>query len=303
VSVVVPGHLGDVRAVSDTCGGRSGSGATGIVPVCQDDRGAPDGCAALRELRGRTLLVRAVAALVGSEAVGSVVVVVPPGLVSLAEDVLGPVVVPGAPTVQVFSAPENGHGHRVQAALNEIKLPTDRPVVVHDPLYPLAPAALVRSVVQALVDHGVPVRTTPVRTTPAQTTPVQAGRQPAPCVVAASVRPVTDTLKWVDEDGIVVGTVDREQFWAVSSPQAYWPAGLQAILEAATPEQLGASGAEVLPRLVQVSSGQLVSVPAPGEVFRLATIEDLVLADAMLQVSAGADASPPLAPTNCRPSG
>lgn len=223
-------------------------------------------------------------------------VVVPPGLVPLAEDVLGQVIELGVPAVQVFSARENGHGYRVQAALREIEFPADRPVVVHDPLYPLAPADLITSVVQALIGHGVAAETTA-----GQAGRAQAGREPAPCVGAASVRPVTDTLKWVDENGIVLGTVDREQFWTVSSPQAYWPVGLQAILEAATPEQLGASGAEVLPRLVQTSSGLLVSVPAPGEVFRLSTIEDLVLADAMLQVGTGAAASRPLAPTSSRP--
>jgi 2-C-methyl-D-erythritol 4-phosphate cytidylyltransferase len=103
---------------------------------------------------------------------------------------------------------------------------------------------------------------------------------------------VTDTLKWVDEAGVILGTADREQFRMVYSPQAYWPTQLRSLLADATPEQLRAEGADVLPRLVQAAGGNLVAVPAPGEVFRLSTSEDLVLADAMSHIGVGADDEP-----------
>jgi 2-C-methyl-D-erythritol 4-phosphate cytidylyltransferase len=274
-----------VEAGPDTFEGRPGVGAaSGVVPVCHDDGEAPAGCAALRELRGKALLVRAVGALLRSEVVGSVTVVVPPVLVPLVEDLLGPIVEPDADAVRVLPARENGHGHCLQAALREVELLPDRPVVVHDPLYPLAPPALVRSVVQALIVHGLPEPAPPE-----QPVPGRPGVSSTPCIVAVPVQPVTDTLKWVDEDGIVLCTADRERFWMASSPQASWPAGLQAVLEAATREQLCAVGAEVLPSLVRAGAGQLVFVPAPGEVFRLTTTEDLVLADAMLHAGAGTD--------------
>lgn len=274
------GYIHGVNTAPSTFDGRPGVGAAiGVVPVCCDDEEAPEGCAALRELRGRTLLVRSVAALRRSGEVGQIVVAVPPILVPRVEQLLGEQgAVPAGPpgtrpeTVQVRPVHENGHGYRVRAVLCEPGIPADRPVVVHDPLYPLAPAALVRDVIEALAGHGVP---------PA------GGPGPVPCVVAVPVRPVTDTLKWIDEDDVVLGTADREQFRMAYSPQAYWAGGLRTIVEGADPEQLRAAGADVLPRLVQAAGGQVLTVPAPGEVFRLSTEEDLVLADAMVHVGAG----------------
>jgi 2-C-methyl-D-erythritol 4-phosphate cytidylyltransferase len=276
-----PGYIHDVTTTPSIFDGRPDTGAAiGVVPVCHDDREAPAGCAALRELRGRSLLVRSVAALRRSGAVGPIVVAVPPVLVPVVEQLLrdaadlADLVGTGQAAADVLPVHENGHGYGVRAVLREVGIPADRPVVTHDPLYPLAPAALVREVVEVLVRHGAPQGD---------------GPQPAPCVAAVPVRPVTDTLKWIDEDDVVLGTADREQFRMVYSPQAYWPDGLRAIVEEAGPEQLRAAGADVLPRLVQAAGGHLLPVPAPGEVFRLSTEEDLVLADAMLHVGSGAD--------------
>lgn len=252
--------------------GRPGPGAAiGVVPVCQDDPAAPSGCAALRDLRGHTLLVRAVGALLQSGAVGSVAVAVPHALVPFVEELFA-----ARPAVRVCVVDRNGYGHRVWGALHALEVPADQPVVVHDPLFSLASAALVRAVVDALTGSGPP----------------PSDERTPRCVAAVPMRPVTDTLKWVDETGVIVGTADREQFRMVSSPQAYWPTPLRGLLADATPEQLRAEGADVLPRLVQAAGGNLIAVPAPGEVFRLSTGEDLVLADAMSHVGIGAADEP-----------
>jgi 2-C-methyl-D-erythritol 4-phosphate cytidylyltransferase len=273
-----------VNTTPDFVDGRSLRGAAiGVVPVCHDDPQAPAGCAALRELRGSTLLIRSVAALLGSGVVGELVVTVPPVLVPLVEELLrgAALPAPGASAVRVHAVRENGFGHRARAGLR-LAVPTEdptgdptvgRPVVVHDPLFPLAPAGLVRDVVEALTAQDV------------GDDAEADGRER--CVVAVPVRPVTDTLKWVDEDGMVLGTADRDGFLMVSSPQAYWPAGLASTLDKAGDELLGSVGADVLPRLIQASGGHLLPVTAPGEVFRTSTTEDLILADAMLVVGAG----------------
>lgn len=253
--------------------GRSLRGAAiGVVPVCHDDLEAPAGCAALRDLRGATLLVRSVGALLGSGVVGEIVVAVPPVLVPLVEELLRGAALPppGGSAVRVHAVRENGFGHRVRAGLRLADPPADRPVVVHDPLFPLASAGLVREVVEALAAHG-------------DSGDDGEGR----CVVAVPIRPVTDTLKWVDEDDVVLGTADRDRFRMVYSPQAYWPAGLASTLDRAGDELLRAVGADVLPRLIQAGGGHLLPVMAPGEVFRISTTEDLILADAMLHVGAG----------------
>jgi 2-C-methyl-D-erythritol 4-phosphate cytidylyltransferase len=273
-----------VTSLADTFDGRLRSGAAiGVVPVCHDDREAPAGCAALRELRGQTLLVHTVTALLRSGVVGRVIVAVPPVLLPLVRGLFSGAALPAAgPTaVQVIAVGENGQGFRVRAALRQAEVPADRPVVVHDPLHPLAPIALVRAVVDALLGHGVPGAEADGSGGPGSA-------DPAERAVAVPVRPVTDTLKWIDEDDVVLGTADREQFRMVYSPQAYWPGILLRTLEAADADRLHAAGADVLPRLMQAAGCRLLPVPAPGEVFRLTTTEDLVLADAMLQVAGGA---------------
>ena len=235
-----------------------------VVPVDVDDRSAPLGCAALRELRGRPLLVRAVSALVRSGVTREVVVAVPP---ALEEAVARAVPVSDVP-VEVVPVHANGPGHRVLAALRaRPSAPGDGAagpggvVVVHDPLHPLSPAALVRDVVRHLL------------TTPG-------------CVAGVPARAVTDTLKWVDEDEVVQGTADREGYRMIYSPQAYLRGPLQEALAAADDETLRAHGAHVLPHLVQARGGLVTLVPSTGEAFRIASDDDLVLAEALLHVDA-----------------
>jgi 2-C-methyl-D-erythritol 4-phosphate cytidylyltransferase len=263
-----------VNAPREITDGRPLTGvAIGVVPVCHDDREAPAGCAALRLLRGTTLLRRSVDALLRSGVVCEVVVPVPPVLAPLVEELLaGAAPLPsGGSAVQVHAVRENGLGHRIRAGLHLVEPPAGRPVVVHDPLFPLAPAGLVGEVVATLRAHGVD----------------PAGDGERRCVVAVPVRPVTDTLKWVDADDVVLGTADRDAFLVVYSPQGYWPAGLASTLDRAGDELLSAVGADVLPGLILAGGGDLLPVAAPGEMFRISTTEDLILAEAMLHVGAG----------------
>ena len=244
------------------------SACLAVVPVEVDDRSAPLGCAALRELRGRPLLAWSVAALAGSGQVTDVVVAAPPAL----EEALARALQPSGVAVHVVPVKANGPGHRVLAALRS---PAGRPrgaaadeagqlVVVHDPLHPLSSAALVRDVVRRLATH-----------------PRAAASAPA--------RAVTDTLKWVDEDEVVLDTADREGYRMIYSPQAYRRGALTAALEGAADELLRAHGAEVLPGLVQASGGEVTLVPSPGQAFRVATPDDLVLAEALLHVELNGD--------------
>jgi 2-C-methyl-D-erythritol 4-phosphate cytidylyltransferase len=234
--------------------------ALGIVPVDVDDRFAPLGCAAMRTLRGRPLLAWAVRALVSSDVVPLILVTVPPVLEEAVADVLWE---ERPERIQVLPVRARAPGLRVRAVLES---PPGRPsatddhvVVVHDPLHPLSSPELVRTVVDGLV----------------------AGGGAAAC---APARPVTDTLKWVDEDDVVRGTVDRDGYRVVSSPQAYRGRALASALASAPDDALRAPDA--LLRLVQAGGGTVTLVPSPGEVFRVASQDDLVLVEALLQVDA-----------------
>jgi 2-C-methyl-D-erythritol 4-phosphate cytidylyltransferase len=265
----------------------------GIVPVGQDDRLAPAGCAALRTLRDVPLVRRAVGALARAGVLDAVVVVVPPALLEPIGALLATLPA-GGPTVDVLPAQENGPGLRVRAALRARRPDPAGIVVVHDPLFPLAPAALVRAVVGPLDDLAFDDLAFDDLARDDDDPELHVPAPPPVAVVP--VRPVTDTLKQVDEDDVVTATVSRDGFRMVYSPQAFRTAALIAALDAADDAALRRHGADVLPRLVQAGGGRLHSVLAPGEVFRIAQADDLVLAEAMLHVGADVDDELPAAP-------
>jgi len=226
----------------------------GIVPVA----GTPDGgCPSLWELGGVPLVRRAVDALLGSGRVDRVLVVAEPepgGAAGAAGAVRA--VLTGESRVTVTGAEEL----RGRLAAE----PERAPVVVHDAMHPLAPSSLVRDVVDVLVGRG------------------------GAAVGVVAVRPVTDTLKWVDAAGTITGTADREGYRVICSPQAY-PAGVLLALLAAPEAVPGGPEADItglLPGLA-VRLGPLETVPAPQEVFRVADRGDLELAEALERTGQG----------------
>lgn len=229
------------------------SGVVAVVPLMQDDRDAPRGCAGLRELQGRSLLGWVVDGLARSGHVGRVVVPVPE---AVGRAVVDEVLVDVVPIDVVPVSADDANG-RLLAVLG---CDPAGIVVVHDPLHPLSPASLLPAVLEALADA-----------------PDVAGAVP--------LGPVTDTLKRVDEDDVVTGTLDREGYRTVHVPQAYRTAAVRAALSGAEPDELRRSGVQVLPELVRRAGGRLVAVPAPAEAVRIVGDDDLVLAEALIHGS------------------
>lgn len=238
-----------------------------VVPVDVDDPAAPLGCAALRELRRRPLLLWAVSALQSSGVPSEVVLAVPPALEEAVAQLLPGSGVSGSQVpVRVLPVQADGPGHRLLAALRARPASGEAVVVVHDPLHPLSPPTLVGDVVRDLLAG-----------------PGRVGSIP--------VHGVTDTLKWVDEDQVVVGTADRESYRMVYSPQAYRRVALEDALSRAGDDVLRARGCEVLPYLVRAVGGALSLVPSDGEALRVAGEEDVVLAEALLHLARTAQAN------------
>jgi 2-C-methyl-D-erythritol 4-phosphate cytidylyltransferase len=230
-----------------------------VVPLVHDDREAPAGCAGLRELGGSPMISHAVQALIHSGCVDRVLVPVPPALLPRVGELLTPMC---GDQVRVLPEQENGLGARLLAALSLLVGQAEPVVVLHDALHPLAPATLVRAVVERLGGSSEEV----------------AGVVP--------VAPVTDTLKWVDEDDVITGTADREAFRVAGFPQAYRGGALRAALAAVPADTLRAGGADGVPALVRRAGGALLTALAPGESFRVATAQDVLLAEALLGVAA-----------------
>jgi 2-C-methyl-D-erythritol 4-phosphate cytidylyltransferase/2-C-methyl-D-erythritol 2,4-cyclodiphosphate synthase len=235
---------------------KPGVASLGIVPVEAVDPDAPLGSAAFRELRGRPLLHWAVTALTASGVVRRVLVVLPPALAAPAREVLA-----DAAGAELHAVTADDAGARILAALRiGHERGVDDMVVVHDPLHALSSAAVVRTVVAELADRP-------------------------DLVAAVPARPVTDTLKWVDEDEVVLDTADREGYRVIASPQAYRrPAVLEALAGADPGVDL--CGTETLPRLVTARGGRVALVPLQTESLRVVTEDDVALAEALLAADA-----------------
>lgn len=163
------------------------SGVVAIVPAAGSGlrlgAGVPK---AFVELGGLSMVVRAVDGLLGSGAVGRVVVVVPAAQVTAAGALF-----PDRPVTVVPGGADRTAS--VAAGLRALASDVDV-VLVHDAARPLTPSDVVRRVVAAV-------------------------RSGLPAVIP--VLPVTDTVKQVDGDGVVTATVDRSALRAVQTPQGF----------------------------------------------------------------------------------
>ena len=156
----------------------------------------PGGPKALRELGGEALLVHAVRRVVAAPSVGCVVVAAPPDAVDAVAELLAAFRVthgPGGPASVTVVAGGATRQASVSAALAAVPDGFDI-LLVHDAARALTPPSLVERVADAVrAGHGAVI-------------PVLA---------------VVDTVKQVDGDGVVLGTVDRSVLRAVQTPQGF----------------------------------------------------------------------------------
>jgi len=128
------------------------------------------------------------------------------------------------------------------------------PVIVHDAARPLASRSLFERAVAQL----------------------EASR--ADAVVAAV--PVSDTVKEVDHDRVVLRTLDRGRLWAVQTPQVFRREALTSALDAATDELL--AGATDDAWLVERFGGAVRVVEGESENIKITTGFDLRVAEMLL---------------------
>jgi 2-C-methyl-D-erythritol 4-phosphate cytidylyltransferase len=198
-------------------------------------------------LGGRTLLDRALGAARGSGCVDHLVAVVPRPLVAEVSDRYA--------GDRALSVVAGGAERTDSVAAGLAALPRGCDVVlVHDAARCLAPPALFRRVVDA----------------------VRAG---ADGVVP--VLPVVDTVKVVDDAGVVTGTVDRSRMRVVQTPQGFRRAALEAAHQAAAdPATDDAALLEAAGHHVRVVDGDPVAL-------KVTTPLDLTVAEALLRVGLG----------------
>jgi len=198
------------------------------------------------ELDGRTLLEHAVSGLLESQVVNHVVVAVPADRMAQAEKVLA-----GQASVVAGGV---GRTESVRLALAALSGEPDF-VLVHDAARALTPPALIVRVVEALrAGHGA--------------------------VVPAL--PVSDTIKAVDANGVVLGTPERAGLRAVQTPQGFATGLLLRAYRASAAHPFGADFTDDA-SLVEHVGGQVQVVDGDPLAFKITTQLDLLLAEAIVQ--------------------
>jgi 2-C-methyl-D-erythritol 4-phosphate cytidylyltransferase len=205
--------------------------------------GAPK---ALRALAGEPLLVHAVRRLVQSAATGQVVVAAPAAALDDVRGLLAALAPAGV--IEVVAGGESRQAS-VAAALAAAD-PRYPIVLVHDAARALAPPALIDRVAAA----------------------VRAGHD-----AVIPVLPVVDTIKQVDERGLVIGTVDRAALRCVQTPQGFRRDVLVAAHAAAVDELTDDAG------LAEKIGVPVWTVPGDEAALKITRPADLRLAELLLR--------------------
>jgi 2-C-methyl-D-erythritol 4-phosphate cytidylyltransferase len=223
------------------------TGTVAVVPAAGSGERLSAGLPkAFFHLDGRTLIERAVTGLLQSGVVDRVVVAVPADRTDEAKLILGheAIIVVGGAT----------RSESVARALTEFSGAGEPDfVLVHDAARALTPAGLVVRVVEAL----------------------RAGH---PAVVP--VLPVSDTIKAVDANGVVLGTPERAGLRAVQTPQGFATELLLRAYQRASDGDFtdDASAVEHIGGQVQVVEGDPLA-------FKITTRLDVLLAQAIVNES------------------
>jgi 2-C-methyl-D-erythritol 4-phosphate cytidylyltransferase len=199
--------------------------------------GAPK---AFVNLSGRPMLEYALEGLRNSGVVDSVVVAVPPNRTDEAKLVFG-----GDAVIVAGGSDRTESVRLALAAIGDAEF-----VLVHDAARALTPPSLIVRVVQAL-------------------------RSGHPAVVPAL--PVSDTIKAVDANGVVLGTLERSGLRAVQTPQ-----GFQTELLRRAYDRAAAGGFTDDSSLVEATGTPVQVVEGDPLAFKITTPTDLLLAQALL---------------------
>lgn len=202
---------------------------------------------AFAEVRGVTILERALEGVFGMTEPAQVVVVAPDARLAAARAILTRVAGPAAAFGSVVAGGETRQ-ESVAAGLAELDARIDT-VLIHDAARALTPPDLFARVARATRSSG-------------------GGVIPG--------LPVTDTVKRVDADGAVVETVDRSALSGVQTPQGFPRAALDAAYASATAEHTDDAA------LFAAAGGAVTVVDGDPRAFKITTPWDLRRAESIL---------------------
>jgi 2-C-methyl-D-erythritol 4-phosphate cytidylyltransferase len=199
-------------------------------------------------LAGRPVLCRTLDVFAGCDVINDMVLVVPPKDLDYCREAILPQVSGSKPIT--LAAGGDRRQDSVFAGLKAIAGDRRRIVVIHDGVRPFVSPGLIQSCIDGIRDADG-------------------------CIAAV---PASDTIKAVDSDNRITGTVDRASLWLAQTPQAFrYDALFQAHQQAAEKRWQVTDDAALLERL-----GRTVRV-TPGSVrnLKITTPDDLRLAEAI----------------------
>lgn len=221
------------------------TGTVAVVPAAgSGERLAAGVPKAFFHLDGRTLVERAVSGLLESGVVDRVVVAVPADRTDQAKLILG-----HQATVVAGGANRSESVSHALAAFADTEQP--RFVLVHDAARALTPPALVVRVVEAL----------------------QAGH-----AAVVPVLPLSDTIKVIDANGVVLGTPERAGLRAVQTPQGFATELLLRAYQRAVTVDFTDDAS-----MVEHIGGQVRVVEGDPLAFKITTHLDVLLAQAIVK--------------------
>ena len=139
----------------------------------------------------------------------------------------------------------------VHVGLNEVAENSEF-VAVHDAARPLITPSEIERVVAVAREHGA----------------------------AALAAPVTDTLKFTDTSQVVRGSIDRQNVFAMQTPQIFRRQALVEAYEGVAKKALTVTD-EV--SAIEHAGGKVVIVPAQDQNLKITFVRDLLLAEAILK--------------------
>jgi 2-C-methyl-D-erythritol 4-phosphate cytidylyltransferase/2-C-methyl-D-erythritol 2,4-cyclodiphosphate synthase len=217
-------------------------------------------------LAGRPILEHALTGVFGMSEAAQVIVVAPDAQLAEAETIAARVAGPAAAYLEVVAGGDSRQAS-VARGLAAVR-PGVQVVLVHDAARALTPAGQSDAVVAAVraTGHGI-----------------------------VPGLPVVDTIKRVDADGTILGTVDREPLSAVQTPQGFPRAMLDAAFAwAATLPATDAAGRDLTDdaALVAAAGNPVGIVPGDPLAFKVTTAWDLNRAELLLGGTVPAPADP-----------
>lgn len=227
-----------------------------LVPAAgRGERLGPGLPKALRELAGEPLLAHAVRRLAAAPSVGALVVAAPPGAERDVTSLLAPVLATAPETDLVVVTGGANRQESVAVALAAAD-PAYDIVLVHDAARAFAPPELVERVAAAVRD----------------------GRD-----AVIPVLPVVDTIKQVDDAGVVVSTPDRAALRVVQTPQGFRRKLLATAH--ATAHAAAAATATDDAGLVESLGAPVYTVPGNPAALKVTHPTDLAIAELLLRDS------------------